>query len=209
MIEILKQAGADAHLMYEDGNTIIRLLFEHGGILEPFAQLPAFDTEARDDGGRKLLLAASVAVLRDRHGQAASPSYLALRQSPLHHKASLEAVDLEGRNALHALISALCSVHNQASQQTFAELASPLIPKLLSGIANQGRQPLHYVASSGRVDILDLLLEHGADPYRPDPLDNSIALHHLAKNMARKPAACTPRGWANPYLQANDKRSSL
>jgi ankyrin repeat protein len=38
--------------------TIMHDLFEHGGILEPFLQLPNFDLDRRDASGRTLLLAA-------------------------------------------------------------------------------------------------------------------------------------------------------
>ncbi|KAL7302657.1 hypothetical protein TKK_0004717 [Trichogramma kaykai] len=42
------------------------------------------------------------------------------------------------------------------------------------------RSPLHYAAHQGQADVVRILLEHGADPNRPDLDDGSTALHALA-----------------------------
>ncbi|XP_014228396.1 uncharacterized protein LOC106653462 [Trichogramma pretiosum] len=42
------------------------------------------------------------------------------------------------------------------------------------------RSPLHYAAHLGQAAVVRILLEHGADPNRPDHEDGSTALHALA-----------------------------
>jgi len=61
--------------------------------------------------------------------------------------------------------------------------AQPFLPILAGQPDANGRTPFHYAVASGYFALIDTLVEHGADPLAPDPLDGSSALHHLVREL--------------------------
>lgn len=93
--------------------------------------------------------------------------------------ANIEAVDNDGKNALHCLLDSKAHNTNQVPTLSYL-LAQPVGPKLLKQKDNEGFTPLQGALKRRSLWAINILLEHGADPLEPDPEGNT-ALHRLAR----------------------------
>lgn len=88
-----------------------------------------------------------------------------------------------------------------------------------------GRSPLDHTASLGRLDIVKLFLEHGADPHMPDPNSGNTPLHYAAETgqadvvklllecdvevNAKSLGLNTPLAYASGYLQGYKHKPNI
>ena len=177
IIKALLRGGADPFLICSNGDSVLHNLARQSGILEPFLALSNIDLEARDSKGRTLFLAACCSGGDWGNRQDTTDDAVSLLVS---HGASINAVDNEGRSALHCIISSH-EQHERNLKSLEIILSLPDGPALVVARDAVGCTPLHYALRNHSLDIVDTLLRHGADPIEPDPTDGSTALHHLAK----------------------------
>ncbi len=179
IILTLLQGGADPFLICSNGDSVLHNLARQSGILESFLTLSNIDVEARDSKGRTLFLAACCSGGYWGSRQDITDHAVSLLVS---HDASIDAVDNEGLNALHCVISSR-KEYERISKSFEIILSLPDGPGLVVARDAVGCTPLHHALRNHSLDIVNTLLQHGADPTEPDPTDGSTALHHIAEGF--------------------------
>jgi ankyrin repeat protein len=196
IIEALLRGGADPFRAYDEkGNSILHELCLTNGIISPFLSLPNTNLEARDSEGRTLLLAAAstAADYWDGHNIDESPSDAPSTVRMLIAKwADITAVDNEGRNVLHHLLT--CSdkynlyAHPASDIHDFNYVLSfDLGHQLAIQKDKSGASPLHHALKKAQLWAVEPLLAKGANPLEPDP-EGDTALHYLVGMLSDKKA---------------------
>lgn len=145
--------------------TIIHEILQSGRVVEPLFDLPSLELETRDAKGQTLLLAVS-------RGPIKRLEELITRGS------DVTSQDHEGRTIAHNL------TQHQPTEENYKFLKTLFShhPRLIHMTDNAGDTPLHYVlkAKEIRLDYIDILVAHGANPLQPDS-DGNTALHFFAQ----------------------------
>jgi ankyrin repeat protein len=201
IINLLLDNGADPFLNFRPDESIIHDIFEHGGVLQPFLDLPRLDLERRDPRGRTLLLAASRSGIGtvlptnspfdgNRNVPWSDPAKLkakfgigdTLPALIVYEKGGdLMAVDNEGNNVLHFL--SVAPIHNIDEYQKACSLFIEKAPSLIHQKNARGWKPFHYAIKHQRMWLVEALLNAGADPLGKDP-NGDTAIHHLATSIS-------------------------
>lgn len=217
IIKLLLDNGADPFLNFRDDATIIHDIFEHGGILQPFLDIPNLDLERRDPKGRTLLLAAArsnfgthspstfphemFGLINWQEIEAEHAKFRIGDPRPaqtLYEKGGdLLAVDNEGNNVLHFLN--LAAVHNFDEYKKTFILLTEKVPSLIHQKNAEGWTPFHYAIKGLRFWNVEHLLTAGADPLERDSEGNT-ALHHLAPKLAKSTTQKEYLTWWNKFL---------
>lgn len=138
IIRLLLEHGANPYLNFREDTTILHDIFQNGGIVELFLDLPDLNLGCRDPLGRTLILAAC---------QSNSPA----RAVILYEKgADLMAVDNDGNNALHLLLSTYHYVNHKDEYRTTLSLLIEKAPALVHQKNAKGYKPFHYAIQGRR-----------------------------------------------------------
>ncbi|KAJ5208065.1 hypothetical protein N7449_002444 [Penicillium cf. viridicatum] len=168
-------------------HTIIHEILKSNHISGPFFQLPSLELERRDSSGCTLLLAASQSqnTLNTKVDfiEAGTTITKTIFQELIDRAANAMAQDNDGNTILHHLESF------GADSEFFKTLKEVIIknPGLLNQPNKKGETFFHRILISEDFDLIDDLLELGADPLQPDPNGNT-ALHHLAEHLNKSQA---------------------
>jgi ankyrin repeat protein len=178
---------------------IIHDIIYQRGILEPLIQLPDLDLEQRDGDGRTLLLAACSPKNMESCSNFPFPKNwkTGIRSPEAIYQlcemgADLTATDKNGDNALHLLLGASQEWRRYGKKNVLAwsepiSFVLDTVPDLIAHRNRHGYTPFHTAAENHLFPLLDLLIDRGADPIKPDPNGNTI-LHHLAIRMQKNQA---------------------
>jgi ankyrin repeat protein len=219
IVKLLLDNGADPFLNFRDDATIIHDVFEYGGILQPFLDIPNLDLERRDAKGRTLLLAAArsrfgtfspsnfphVPSFRGGMGwkelEAEQAKYKIGDPSPaqtIYDKGGdLLAVDNKGNNTIHFLTLAI--PHNFDEYQKTFSLFIERAPSLVHQKNAEGWKPFHLAIKDRKTWVIESLINAGADPLERDPEGNT-PLHHLASNMSQFDAETEWLAWWEKFV---------
>jgi ankyrin repeat protein len=167
IIKLLLDKGANPYLQFREDSTILHDIFQFGGIIEPFLEIPDLDLEYRDPQGRTLLLASCLSAC-------GIPLNLYKKGS------DLSATDNKDNNALHLLLLAKRDI-GEEYKKTFGFFIQEA-PELVHQKNIEGWKPLHYAFQQRRVWSSVTLLDAGADPLEPDP-NGDTPLHFIAPVM--------------------------
>ncbi|KAJ5615350.1 hypothetical protein N7537_000464 [Penicillium hordei] len=163
-------------------HTIIHEILKSEHISGPFFQLPLLELERRDSSGCTLLLAASQSqkTLNTRVDSIGAGTTITktIFQELIDRGANAMAQDNDGNTILHHLESF------RADSELFKTLKEVMIknPSLLNLPNKKGETFFHRILILEDFDLIDDLLELGADPLQPDSNGNT-ALHHLAEHL--------------------------
>lgn len=153
--------------------TIIHELLSDGQIVDPFFNLPSLDTECRDENGCTLILAAS-----KNDGSHVGPSNQKLNSMDcfaelISRGADVMAQDNEGRTILH-------HIGRMITASSALRTAVTANPSLIHLTDNANETALHYSLRDKCPEMIQFLLDNGADLLQPDK-NGDTALHHIAK----------------------------
>lgn len=168
-------------------HTIIHEILKSDHISGPFFQLPSLELERRDSSGCTLLLAASQSenTLNTKVDviEAGTTITKTIFQELIDRGADVMAQDNDGNTILHHLESF------EADSEFFKTLKEVIIknPGLLNQRNKKGENFFHRILILEDFDLIDDLLELGANPLQPDPNGNT-ALHHLAEHLDKTQA---------------------
>ncbi|CRL25027.1 Ankyrin repeat-containing domain [Penicillium camemberti] len=163
-------------------HTIIHEILKSEHISGPFFQLPSLELERRDSSGCTLLLAASQSLntlnTKVDFIQAGTTITKTIFQELIDRGANAMAQDNDGNTILHHLESF------GVDSELFKTLKGVIIknPGLLNQPNKKGETFFHRILILEDFDLIDDLLELGANPLQPDPNGNT-ALHHLAEHL--------------------------
>jgi ankyrin repeat protein len=148
IIKLLLGKGADPFLQLREDATILHDIFQSGGIIQPFLELPNLDLEYRDPRGRTLFLAACLSEFgtntpatfppdnsnKTSEERAKEKSELTTgdptRALTVYEKGGdLSALDNEDNNALHLLL--LAKSHNPEEYKKTFDFFIQEAPKLV------------------------------------------------------------------------------
>lgn len=194
IVKVLLEHSADPYLNFKDDACILHHILSHGGLLQPFLDIPGLDLERRDPQGRTLLLSAcsssrgtnsptnfSTAGFDrtpiETRQKALTDHDPTAAQTLFQMGANLNAVDNEGNNALHLLIQA--TPHNDEQYKKTIAVFLSSAPSLVHQKNAKGYTPYHYTTPCHRISTARELIAAGADPLEVDPEGNT-SLHHLA-----------------------------
>ncbi|KAJ5432500.1 uncharacterized protein N7458_011656 [Penicillium daleae] len=157
--------------------TIIHEILSGGHIVDPFFNLPSLDIERRDENGCTLILAASK---NDREKFYVGNSTQRVNSTDcfpelINRGANVMAQDNEGRTILHHIGNLI----NVISINEVLRTVMTANPSLINQTDHANETALHYALHDKRLDLVELLLDNGADPLQPDK-NGDTALHHLA-----------------------------
>ncbi|KAF5866997.1 hypothetical protein ETB97_006842 [Aspergillus alliaceus] len=181
IIQHLLQHGAVPFRACCDETTILHHIFEHGGIIQPFLEIPDLDLERRDTQGRTLLLAAS------RCGNVGTISFAMMyallqpvsryirlaeyskgditRALALYNRgADITAVDNAGNNTLHYLVAVQCGGH--AAEEEYRRTVSMFArkaPELLHQTNKEGKTALDIARSAEQKWCLEAIRDAGLE----------------------------------------------
>lgn len=212
IINTLLEHGADPYIQFREDACVLHHILGHGGILQPFLDLPDLDLERRDPKGRTLLLAACSSS-RDTHFPTnlytalCEPTRLERKNTATKDNetaaltlfemgADLVAVDHDGNNALHLLI--LATPHNDDECKKTITALIEKAPSLVLQKNSQGYTPYHYAVQKCWIWTARELIKAGANPVEQDPEGNT-ALHYLASIMYEGGS-----GWASTFKEFLD-----
>ncbi|KAK2759100.1 hypothetical protein FQN54_003199 [Arachnomyces sp. PD_36] len=180
IIKMLLENGADPYVEYAKGQPVLHEIFStHFGFIKPFLGVSNLDLERRDSLGRTLLLTACQSDVISPAEYENTRAFAVLQRG-----GSLKAVDNQGDNALHRLLSNRISDLEEEYQKTL----SLFLAKgwfLINQENNEGYKPIHYAIAGHREWSCHMLIAAGANPFETDPDGNSI-LHHVAKRSPIK-----------------------
>ncbi|KAF4629093.1 hypothetical protein G7Y89_g9055 [Cudoniella acicularis] len=197
IINALLGKGADPYLQFREDEYVLHHILGHGGILQPFLDIPGLKLECRDPKGRTLLLAAC----SSSRGTRSPTNFITITHDPTPFEtrkraltegdptaaqvlyemgADLLAVDDDGNNALHLLI--LATPHNGEEYKKTFTMFIEKEPSLVLQKNKKGYIPYHYAVQKPRIWTVRELVKVGADPTEQDPEGNT-ALHHLASSL--------------------------
>lgn len=156
--------------------TIIHELLSDGHIVEPFFSLPSLDTERRDRNGCTLILAASK---NDSQNLYVGQSNQKLNSMDcfaelINRGANVMVQDNEGRTILHHIGRLITENSIQEALRT----AMTANPSLIHQTDDANETALHHALRDKRHDLVQFLLNNGANPLQPDK-NGDTALHHL------------------------------
>jgi ankyrin repeat protein len=178
MIKTLIEHGANPYLPCDDNKLILHELFENGGIIQPWLEMPDLDLELRDPRGRTLLLAAANApfgvdsyvsiapIFPLRGGKIVSSGWIEgdrTRAMALYEcGANLTAVDYKGNNVLHGLAGLktndiTCEAEIRRTLALFVEKA----PELVSQTNVDGKTPRMIAEEQGSEWAMEVLGQGG------------------------------------------------
>ncbi|OGE50158.1 hypothetical protein PENARI_c018G04962 [Penicillium arizonense] len=178
MIKTLIEHGANPCLPCDDNKIILHELFENGGIIQPWLEMPDLDLERRDPRGRTLLLAAANApfgvdsyvsiapIFPLRGGKIISSGWIEgdrTRAMALYEcGANLTAVDYKGNNVLHGLAGlktndTTCEAEIRRTLALFVEKA----PELVSQTNVEGKTPRMIAEEQGSEWAKEVLAQGG------------------------------------------------
>ncbi|CAG8269634.1 unnamed protein product [Penicillium nalgiovense] len=164
--------------------TVIHEILKSGNLSGPFFQLPSLQLERRDSSGCTLLLAAcksnTTLTTKMHFVEAGTTITRTTLQELVDRGADVMAQDNDGNTILHHIY-----LRNMDSE-LFKTLKEIIIknPSLLHQPNRNGETFFHRTLVARNLDVIDDLLEMGADPLQPDP-DGNTALHHLAKYLRK------------------------
>jgi ankyrin repeat protein len=218
IIKLLLTKGADVFLSYDDDDevlrgTIIHHIFEHGGILQPFLEIPNLGLERRDHLGRTLLLAASCSTAGTFSPTCTNPMTrsFASREKPIQDSvddplpchtlfllgADLNVVDYQGNSAFHLLVNT-----SQKNKEQYCKTLTTFVsqaPKLVDKQNKLGATPFHLALQKYHWWTVKTLLNAGANPCLPDPEGNT-PLHHIAHVMCTSNGSKELLKWFQTFL---------
>ncbi|CAG8901730.1 unnamed protein product [Penicillium egyptiacum] len=163
-------------------HTVVHEILKSGHPSAPFFQLPSLELERRDSSGCTLLLAASQSQktldTKIDSIEAGTTITKTIFHEFIDRGADAMAQDNDGNTILHHI----CSLG--VDSELFKTLKGVIIesPGLLNQPNQKGETFFHRTLISEDFDLIDDLLEMGADPLQPDPNGNT-ALHRLARNL--------------------------
>jgi ankyrin repeat protein len=199
IIKLLLGKGANPFLQFREDSTILHDIFQFGGIIQPFLEIPDLDLEYRDPQGRTLLLASCLSEF-GTNTPATFPPEHSHKNFEERAKAKVEfttgdptraltvykrggdlsATDNKDNNALHLLLLAKC--HNDEEYKKTFDFFIQEAPELVHQKNSEGWKPLHYAFQQRRVWSSVTLLDAGADPLEPDP-NGDTPLHFIAPTL--------------------------
>ena len=175
LIQALVVRGADLYVPLNDTETMIHFLFEFSGypICDALLHEPCLsriDFSHRDQRGRTILMAAC-----NWHPEyASSQKKLNLPLRILDQDVDAALVDMEGKTALHHLLS-----NDHMPDDVFLEfIRRDEVKPTLFTKDNDGFSPLHYSLRTLRPAVCELILDKGANLLEPDP-NGLTALHYI------------------------------
>ncbi|KAH7333115.1 putative ankyrin repeat protein, partial [Rhexocercosporidium sp. MPI-PUGE-AT-0058] len=198
MISLLLEYGADPFALSSDGSSVIQMIIEAHGILDPFWDVPDFPVELRGSGGRTPLISACYPLItpapRNWSVQKPKPKrvcYLTAASRLLDKGASVGAVDDMGRTALHWMCT-LSEELDEANQALFTDLVSRS-PESVNQHDHEGFTPLQIAFANSHTHkwITEVLISCRCDPMIADPRGNTV-LHYLAPQLLGKKEKALP-----------------
>ncbi|KAF4464176.1 ankyrin repeat-containing [Fusarium albosuccineum] len=185
MTRLLLSEGADPFCTYKNGETILQLVIENHGVVQPFLELEGLDVHRRGSKGRTLLISACVPTSFEPDSYATDskpPSFANFEAilGLLKLGAAVDAVDDEGRTALHWLVTMAAEFDEKRKTAFNALLEAD--SSLINARDNKGFKPIHLALKSRQTWVVQRLIEAGADIKEADPLGNN-ALHCYAPGL--------------------------
>ncbi|KAJ5096668.1 hypothetical protein N7456_007389 [Penicillium angulare] len=202
LMEILLKHGADPYSTFEQQQyqvrhrgcseepkdfpvitaTLIHELLTGGGIVDPIFKLQSLDLECRDENGCTLILAASKSCCENIFIRNAKQRVNAIDPLPelIRRGANVMVQDNEGRTILHHSASYRTGslIEIRPIREAF-QGAMATNPGLVNQTDNKNETALHYALRVRLIELVNFLLDNGADPLQPDR-NGDTGLHHLA-----------------------------
>ncbi|KAJ5987256.1 hypothetical protein N7451_011621 [Penicillium sp. IBT 35674x] len=157
--------------------TVIHELLSDGHIYDPIFKIPFLDTERRDENGCTLILAASKNSSEMFYDNKSLEKYNSMDcfEELINRGANVMAQDNKGRTILHH-IGRLISDNSVKRPLKTAIAANP---SLVDQTDEADETALHHALRENRNDLIQFLLENGANPLQPDK-NGDTALHHFS-----------------------------
>ncbi|KAJ5904244.1 hypothetical protein N7504_006627 [Penicillium tannophilum] len=157
--------------------TVIHELLSDGHLFDPIFQIPFLDTERRDENGCTLILAASKNCSGMFYDNKSHEKYNSMDcfEELINRGANVMAQDNKGRTILHH-IGRLISENTVKKALKTAMAANP---SLVDQTDEAGETALHHALREKRDDLIQFLLDNGANPLQPDK-NGDTALHHFS-----------------------------
>ena len=215
IIKLLLSYGANPYFEYRPGESIVHYLFEHGGIVQPFLDLPDLDLEHLDKHGRTILLAACRSRTPQyhptffKHASLDTSSVLESNQDvilALVYKGANVSVANNDGNVLQHLIGRRSGLGIVAAQSLF-QLFIKMQPGLISHRNNQGQTPFYRAVKYRQYWALEMFSNTNFDPHEKDNNGNT-ALHHLLWDpycLGDSVTAQTITAWFCSVLDLNER----
>ncbi|KAI1187124.1 ankyrin [Nemania serpens] len=206
VMETLLEYGAHPLKLYNDGRHILQACIEEHGITSPLLKLEEVDIELKGSDGRTALISACMPSLPPYKWKI--PPENLMRSTPhpeaalvlLKRGAAVDTLDVTGRSALHWL----CTFEDEPFGVIHKDLLAALVTakrSLIHVADGAGYKPLHLSIRSGQSDVVQYLIEKGADYSEPDP-DGNTCLHHYARRIiGKKVAAAKAMGTFRTFLK--------
>ncbi|KAJ5554058.1 hypothetical protein N7513_004017 [Penicillium frequentans] len=157
--------------------TVIHELLSDGHIFDPIFSIPFLDTERRDENGCTLILAASKNCSEMFYDNKTHEKYNSKNcfEELIIRGANVMAQDNKGKTILHH-IGRLIS---ENSVKKALKTAMAAKPSLVDQTDEAGETALHHALREKRDNLIQFLLDNGADPLQPDK-NGDTALHHFS-----------------------------
>ncbi|KAJ5806582.1 uncharacterized protein N7503_004184 [Penicillium pulvis] len=157
--------------------TVIHELLSDGHIFDPIFKIAFLDTERRDENGCTLILAASKNCSEMFYDNKSHEKYNSMNcfEELINRGANVLAQDNKGRTILHH-IGRLISENSVKKALKTAMAANP---SLVDQTDEAGETALHHALREKRDNLIQFLLDNGANPLQPDK-NGDTALHHFS-----------------------------